>query len=356
MYANHTIVLRIRGLSAQVAEPARQVYRDGSSGVTLRITRDPTDHAMLAWRRVGMANVLLNGIVGNRGPGPLDELEEEETKKEIERATERFGQGPYLVFRREDTIADFECREERSLVDFDIGIGGPLATGVRQDSRQALEDILAGLSILLPEFWGYDEVVDAVTYARPDGRPFFVFTMQAQAHGEVGRTVPEDRWAELDVTIQKVTRQRGLESVTRLLRNSLARHEDRLRAFLAAWFGLEILVGKTFAQYEAAFFARVVEHTQKDGPIPHVDRIRDVMRDKYRLSDRFSMIATELAGDDADDDLLVFTKVKKVRDRLLHGQEVPDASLPLEEARSILRRYLELHLYRVESDRAVAAP
>jgi hypothetical protein len=70
------------------------------------------------------------------------------------------------------------------------------------------------------------------------------------------------------------------------------------------------------------------------------------MSDKYRLSDKFSVIAGELDDSEAEDDQHKFDAIKVTRDKLLHGEDVPISSLPTSDATQLLRKYLRLHLER----------
>lgn len=347
MQATHTVAYRLRGLSAKVAAPPRVLLPGLDSSITITLTQDPTEEATQAWRWIALANVLLNGLAGRRGEGEVEELIQTEYDAEVERTQQRFGKGPYLIFSREGTVDDFECPHQRSHKSFDIGLDGPPATAFKGPSIPFLRDVLAALTLRIPEFSGYDEILNNVVYTRDDGRPFYVFHPNATASAVVGHAIPDDVWDSLDETLATLPKSDELDSVFRLLRTSLESHGDRLRAFLAAWFGLEILVGKLFKQYETAFFDRIKAHAAGNNTsMPHVDRIQDVMSDKYRLSDRFSLIATELVEGDATPDIEAFRKAQKVRNDLLHGTDIKDSALPVGQVRDLLRRHLELHLVR----------
>jgi hypothetical protein len=68
------------------------------------------------------------------------------------------------------------------------------------------------------------------------------------------------------------------------------------------------------------------------------------MKDKYRLVDKFGVVAAVLAGETSDADIVQFKRIKKVRDELLHGQEAPVTSLLNTELRELLSKYLRAHL------------
>ena len=80
----------------------------------------------------------------------------------------------------------------------------------------------------------------------------------------------------------------------------------------------------------------------------YVKRIRNVMSDKYRLSDKFEMISRCLAPATADDDLRDFEKAKKLRDKMTHGDDVQESTLPVSIVQELIRKYLNLHLADAE--------
>ncbi len=135
----------------------------------------------------------------------------------------------------------------------------------------------------------------------------------------------------------------GLERVSRLLNLSRDRQTDALQAFLAGWAALEIFVNKSFSgSYETRWFAQL-EEAAPPSSAPVFERLRTVMRDKYRLADKFLVIATMLSADTAEADGLEFLRVKKIRDAMLHGDEV-EPPYPTASIQTLLQTYLQLHL------------
>ena len=68
------------------------------------------------------------------------------------------------------------------------------------------------------------------------------------------------------------------------------------------------------------------------------------MSSKYRLSDKFALIASLLSPESADEDVEQFKQAKNDRDKLLHGQDVHEASLPVQIVQELARKYLRIHL------------
>jgi hypothetical protein len=81
-----------------------------------------------------------------------------------------------------------------------------------------------------------------------------------------------------------------LTRVRELYAASLETADDHLRAFLAGWTALEILVNKVFPTYEDKFLGGIASANDPEAKAWYVQRIREVMKDKYRLRDRFALV------------------------------------------------------------------
>jgi hypothetical protein len=123
--------------------------------------------------------------------------------------------------------------------------------------------------------------------------------------------------------------------------------EDDFKSFIFGWTALEIFINKVFSQYERTFVDALTSEASVRGATQYFERVTQVMKDKYRLVDKFSVIATILTGENSDADIDKLKHIKKVRDALLHGQDIPGASLPNNELRELVSKYLRAHLEHI---------
>jgi hypothetical protein len=95
---------------------------------------------------------------------------------------------------------------------------------------------------------------------------------------------------------------------------------DRLKAFLSGWAALEIFIAKPFKICENAFLSPLASAGQPTSRKRFLDRIKEVMRDKYRLTDKFSAVAAVLFPNapeqEIEDDFKQFSHLKKLRDSI----------------------------------------
>ncbi|HEY8128352.1 MAG TPA: hypothetical protein VIF39_06520 [Hyphomicrobium sp.] len=140
---------------------------------------------------------------------------------------------------------------------------------------------------------------------------------------------------------RSLKKDQTIQTVVRLLSQS-AQTIDRLQSFLTAWAGLEVFLGKTFNTYQPGFFA-TIEAAAAPSAVPFVNRLREVMDGKYNIRDKFVIVSSALDEANANGDIEAFKRLKDIRDKV-HTMSVPTASLPVEETRNLLRKYLRLHL------------
>ncbi len=70
------------------------------------------------------------------------------------------------------------------------------------------------------------------------------------------------------------------------------------------------------------------------------------MKDKHSLGDKFAVVSIFLDEQDQSGDIARFGRIKEIRDRLAHGEEVPDASLPNRDLQALFEKYFRSHLRR----------
>jgi hypothetical protein len=139
-----------------------------------------------------------------------------------------------------------------------------------------------------------------------------------------------------------------LTSIKRLYSQMAEYENDPLKAFLFGWSALEILIAKTFSDYEESFVAPLREGPQTRLRGRFLGRVREVMKDKYRLLDKFACVSAVLFADapelDVHDDAERFGRIKKIRDKILHGEAFTESDLSVNELAALLRKYVIAYL------------
>jgi hypothetical protein len=177
-----------------------------------------------------------------------------------------------------------------------------------------------------------------------DRKPIYTFSFEfGTPRLSVASPLTENHICDASTVISKIIRDRALERSASLLVTSLNQATDQTQAYIAAWSALEIFVNATFkARYEASWFD-IMEKGAPPSAKPIVERFRHVMGDKYRLADKFLIIASVLNSEAADADAIEFKRLKRIRDDFYHAPETP-LNLPTEAIQKLLIKYMNLYL------------
>jgi hypothetical protein len=216
------------------------------------------------------------------------------------------------------------------------------------EQANAIRDAaLAGISLSLPDYATHgSRQLGYAAFVIEEGTARRIINVTPTISAIVSSLQPlEPEPAELAVRYAEAisASSRKLQNVPRLLAQSLDDRNDALRSFVAAWTGLEVLVAVTFSTYEAMFLESF------RGALPAaassaIERIREVMGTRYRLLDRFVIMASSLDPEGCAPDIAQFERVKRERDRFVHTMSGEPADLPTGTVQSLLRKYLRLHL------------
>ena len=290
-------------------------------------------------------SLLLQGFAGPAGEGTPEERLAREVADLKQRRRKDTGDGAFLVIEAVGEVDDFNPQPQRELPGYVFAIDDAPKEVIRARYESAVYGLLAALAIASNHLCGVKKVVDGITFVRQDGKPLFCFTLTGSANAYVSSPVPQDALPLISRNAKTLSRHQSLVDAAKLLSRSLTEDNDPLLSFLSVWSGLEIFVNKNFKNYENLVLARLAVGNPPPVPPRVVKRIRAVMSDKYRLADKFSVISGELADPSSvEQDQATFESIKLARDKLLHGEDIPLASLPTADARRLLRKYLRLHL------------
>lgn len=327
--------------SADVEGALLELPATGSSG---RLTGDLDTMPPEVDEAAAVGGLLLKGLVGQGSEGTPEERLAREVEELRQRRRKETGEAAFLIVQAEGEIADFNPQPQHELVGYVLAIGDTPKKEIRSRHESSIHGLLAAIAIASEHLCGLKKVADSVVFVREDGKPLYCYTFSGTGTASVSSPLTQDAWTQVERNAKTLSRHQSLVDAARLLIRSLAEDRDPLLSFLSVWSGLEIFVNKNFKDYESRFLERLSLGTPPPVPQRVVERIRSVMSDKYRLSDKFSVISGELADSSVEADQVAFESIKLVRDKLLHGEDIPLASLPTAKAKGLLRKYLHLHL------------
>lgn len=339
----YTVVREIIGVAAP-EEGDAVVIDDAGSGTWVCLTRDASRHRADIDEGAAVATMLLRGIAGGGPQGSFAERLAHETSAIADERSSKGEPRHYLVLRLTGEVSDWDARTEREVDEFVIRLNGAPKFGIRERASVELASVVIAMSQCLGRPVQLVRHAEGLVFFRQDGKKVHAMEMT----GFPPTLYLSGAWdpSQQPAIQAEFSAIRGLTSLSRvheLFAASLDGAKDRLRAFQAGWSALEIFVNKVFSRYERDFLGGLTSDSDPNAKEWFVARIHEVMRDKYRLRDRFALIAGVLASSDADADVAEFISAKTKRDDLAHGKDVPDSDLPLETVHRILGKYLHLH-------------
>jgi hypothetical protein len=342
----YTAIFALQGVSWG-SEGDREIAVDESSGVRVVLTSDPDKFAFEGDRSLAVATLMLGSLFSDQS---TDDQRRDRVSGQVERIQQsrrdRLGGYAALVFVAEGEVESFHPSNERETHEFAVCFDAADKEEIKRRFEDSVAAVLTAVSLALPGLVGFVKLKDSVVFERSDGKPLYSYTFTTGPVRAIVSSKPESKALdEIGCLFDRLRQESQLNRVQRLVRSSFDDEQDRLRAFLAAWTALEILVNKVFAGYEQRYFSQLLEEQQPlEAKAKFLRRIQDVMKDKYRLSDKFGAIAFQLAPLSADQDLKDMLSIKAVRDKLLHGDDVSEGALPLEPARNLVVKYFGLHV------------
>jgi hypothetical protein len=216
---------------------------------------------------------------------------------------------------------------------------------IRSESENVVAAVLTSLVLesggsIMPA-----KICDSIALIREDGKRVIPVNFSLTIEVSNDDPLVEDAPVRITDCYHRLSSDKeSLGLVAKLLKLSLETEKDKLRSFLFGLSALEIFVNTIFRKYEGEIFIKLRESSNPKLCVSFVDRIREVMKDKYSLTNKFSLVASGLCVADAEKDVEVFQKTKKKRNSLFHGSKINETELPTKSARDLLVKYLQLHL------------
>lgn len=295
--------------------------------------------------RGAIASLLLGGLAGRASEDAKVARERAVAQIRLARKSAR-AVGALAILDVIGEIADFELTHTREDEDFIICLGETPAKAIRVSHERYAQSLLAAISISSPSDVSAKRLAACVIFYTGGGKPIFCYEMEGSANAYVASPITDALAEDANRFALQLSRGTDYSDVNRLLAQSMDMASDQLLSFLSAWTALEIFLNRAFKDYEGSIFAQC----QGGKAVAHpevVRRVRTVMSDKFRLSDKFAAVAGVLDEAGCEDDLKVFMGIKAQRDKLLHGKELLSKQLPSETTRKLVRKYLRHHLEAV---------
>lgn len=321
------------------------IFAVGRASFSFLLATDPESEFIEIDRSKAIRTLLLNSFLrGEEGPVA------ERVEREVEAARLRrskSGSSTYLVCKVIDEVEEptFQARRDEST--YSVALGFDKKEFVSRYS-DTIDDFIVGLMLSLPcnIERSIEPIETELIFRTAEGAPLYAFNFSFQGRLSIARRAPPDIAAVAKELAQRMSAEGTLRRPAKLLAASLRGAKDPLRRYLDCWSALEVFVNATFKSTYDAQWRAAIEAGTHPAAKPVVDRLYNVMRDKYRLADKFLVIATLLHPEDAAADVQTFRDLKGHRDNFFHGSEDHVDGYPVERIQLLLCKYLLAHLRR----------
>lgn len=268
----------------------------------------------------------------------------EESLAIVRKDRAKYGKGPFLVVKAygeyEWTPSTVTAAVEGVTVDLD----GPVRGELFKVISPAVQRLMCSLFLATPNMGRTDLVAGAGFFLPPEGPVIYPYQVDMKATMHLGSPITPEAEESLRQIAASLSQEDALGRVVTLIADSLDNDRDPLRAFLSGWWALEILVNKLFPSYEAAFATLLSTSHNAPGHQHYLRRVREVMKDRVRLNDKFAVLTAALLPETAEAASLQFKELKKRRDTLLHGGSNVAAPLPHKDPALLAKQLFTAHL------------
>lgn len=350
MRARYVAVWKLHGANSLIAEQPDVVLASSTEPVVVaKITADPEPYFFHIDRAGALATQLLKGLFSPEKEGsPAERVAAEIDVVKAGRAKQTRS-GIFLVFEGEMDVALSDPVASQDTEEFTVWFNAVDKETVRSAFRPFVDATLTAcsLSLVANADRQVDKIGDIVYLDNPETKkPIYSFTISGgSARFLLSAPLTDEVISAAGNQVSTLMADKVMLRPASLIQMSFDRRTNALQGFIAAWSALEIFINANFKEtYETRWFD-VMESGAPVGATPVFERFKEVMHDKYRLADKFLIIAAVLDPEAATADAQDFRRLKKTRDDLLHALETPP-QLPTEAVQKLLLKYIKRHLDR----------
>jgi len=307
------------------------------------LSYDATSHLIELDKMALIGNNMLSGALNPSGNQTNEELLEIALNEIKEKREKDLGQGVFLIFEACGHEEDFNLEHTKEKQDYIIAVENESPKHKIQKNYQAIiNGIISSFAIATEQVYSFAKIKDGTIFLNDNGKPIYLYSIKMHGTVTTSARLTHETVSFVKKYGKTLGKHQNLISPARLLAKSLDDEIDDIQSFLSAWSGLEIFVNKNFNNFEAITFNNLSNHDTTLTLSKFLNRIKSVMKDKYRLVDKFSVISFELSPDSSEDDIKSFEEIKGIRDKFMHGNDIDISNLPTNDTTKLLRKYLKL--------------
>lgn len=336
---------KVRGIVQKADSPDLSIYNDTATGLRATITGDLNRHWNVLDRQSALASMLLQGQIQE----PLDDHFNENLSTHIDtirkQRTELGGGDAALVVEVQGEVEANLPEFTRKVEDFLLCFDAYDKKALYAKTQSQVSSVITALRIGGSGRFEFETIGHGSYLSTDEGTVVHSYSMEMGTPSVyVSSPLTDAQIIRVADDINLILKSGDIERVVRLHAHSLGKASDNFRAFIAAWSALEILIGKLFPIYQGLLSLDLRKVSAAPGLRAYLDRVASVMEGKYSLTDKFAVMTVFLDDEGKADEVNTFRNLKKFRDRLSHGESIPDDTLPTREVQMLFEKYARNHV------------
>lgn len=332
----------VQGIAHPIGEADVTLFEDQMQGIRVLLTTNAIFHLHFFNRHAALMTMMLSAGIGDS----LEKIQAETEKVASSRKSIINNDPVILIYFNGDVDAQVTS-PSREIQDFIICFDAFDRKTFKAEIQSKISAILTALRIGTREPLKFRHVTEGVYLTTEDGRIVHSAFPEVSAFGAYqSQQLTDEQKDQIIIYLPLILKIESLERVMQLHAQSFSKTTDNYRAFVAAWSALEILIAKFFKIYQPLLASELRALNQSPGLHDYLDRISNVMSDKYSLTDKFSVVSVYLDDTQAEDEVRIFRHLKGIRDKLSHGEDLDELTLPTKDVQRLFDKYLRNHLHR----------
>lgn len=336
---------RVLGISHKSDYPDIELFLGSNPNTRAVITSDLDRHWLILDQQTALRTMMLKGMVGYpQAEGFEERLEQEVQAVRKQRSPVPETDGILIIeIKGESTamVSGQATETDHFMVCFDAYDKETLKTQL----QSRISAVVTALRLASNGAYKLEKIRDGSYLLSPEGKITHSFSLKMGSPTlYVSRQMADELVVRIREDVNLLLKENKLDNVMRLFAHSLDRKTDSFRTFVSAWSALELFIAKVFPFYEEMLHDELAKVHVSPGVTRYLSRIKEVMKEKYSLTDKFTVISVFLDPTTDSKDIAKFTLIKKIRDNLFHGDDIPDSSLPNNELQALFEKYFRNHV------------
>jgi len=353
MIYTHLCAWRVIG-GIGVPPNSDKVALASGEGWSYSLTNNIDATCAISDRGLALGHLALQGIFGSAKVGTLEERLAAAIEEIQQARREKTGSYPLLLFIGKGCadVAIGASAQQRD--DYVLTFDAYDKAAIRQPYIHQHRAMQLALALESKTRVRFDEVSAGTYCTNAEGHTVYSLSFLGNAELTASSPLAAEAPEAIARRFALLSKSAELASSVRLYADMATYGREPFRVFISGWTALEILIQKTFKDYEERFFSTLAIPHQPEMAAKFLARMRETMSNKHNLVDRFTLVSAVLLPSqetgEAEADLAIFKRIKQQRDEIAHGAAFDESRLPVDELSGLLMKYLAAHAAKVADD------